>query len=115
MRRCSPLASEREGCRDEDAGRLVPWNDVGFPKCVDAKRQALRRKAYPSFLLRRACSHSRAKRLRIIATEQSTCAENQPVELIDEVKRFDRAFAWTYADTSQPMTGTGSATLSAVA
>jgi len=34
----------------------------------------------------------------IIATEpQPTCAVGQPVVLIDEVKRFDRAFAWTYA------------------
>jgi hypothetical protein len=41
----------------------------------------------------------------IIATEQSPCVENQPVELIDEVKRFDRAFAWTYA-RHQPYFGT---------
>jgi hypothetical protein len=33
----------------------------------------------------------------IIATERSRCAENSPVVLIDEVKRFDRTFAWVYA------------------
>jgi len=33
----------------------------------------------------------------IIATERSRCADNKPVDLIDEVKRFDRTFAWTYA------------------
>jgi hypothetical protein len=33
----------------------------------------------------------------IIATERSRCAENAPVVLIDEVKRFDRTFAWVYA------------------
>jgi hypothetical protein len=33
----------------------------------------------------------------IIATQRSRCAENKPVVLIDEVRRFDRAFAWTYA------------------
>jgi hypothetical protein len=33
----------------------------------------------------------------IIATERSRCAENTPVVLIDEVKRFDRTFAWVYA------------------
>ncbi len=34
----------------------------------------------------------------IIATEpQPGCAAGQPVVLIDEVKRYDRAFAWTYA------------------
>jgi hypothetical protein len=33
----------------------------------------------------------------IIATERSRCAENEPVVLIDEVKRFDRTFAWVYA------------------
>jgi hypothetical protein len=33
----------------------------------------------------------------IIATQRSRCAENKPVVLIDEVKRFDRTFAWTYA------------------
>jgi len=33
----------------------------------------------------------------IIATQRSHCAENKPVVLIDEVRRFDRAFAWTYA------------------
>ena len=36
----------------------------------------------------------------IIATELSRCADNKPVELIDEVKRFDRSFAWTYARRS---------------
>jgi hypothetical protein len=33
----------------------------------------------------------------IIATQRSRCAENKPVLLIDEVKRFDRTFAWVYA------------------
>jgi hypothetical protein len=33
----------------------------------------------------------------IIATQRSRCAENKPVVLINEVKRFDRAFAWVYA------------------
>jgi hypothetical protein len=33
----------------------------------------------------------------IIATERLRCAENTPVVLIDEVKRFDRTFAWVYA------------------
>ena len=33
----------------------------------------------------------------IIATELSRCAENKGLELIDEVKRFDRTFAWVYA------------------
>jgi hypothetical protein len=33
----------------------------------------------------------------IIATERSRCADNQRVVLIDEVKRFDRTFAWVYA------------------
>jgi hypothetical protein len=33
----------------------------------------------------------------IIATQRSRCAENRPVVLIDEVKRFDRTFAWIYA------------------
>jgi hypothetical protein len=37
----------------------------------------------------------------IIATELSRCADNEPVELIDEVKRFDRTFAWTYARRSK--------------
>jgi hypothetical protein len=32
----------------------------------------------------------------IIATQRSRCAENKPVVLIDEVKRFDRTFAWVY-------------------
>jgi hypothetical protein len=33
----------------------------------------------------------------IIATQRSRCAENKPVVLIDEVRRLDRTFAWTYA------------------
>jgi hypothetical protein len=33
----------------------------------------------------------------IIATERSQCADNKRVVLIDEVKRFDRTFAWVYA------------------
>jgi hypothetical protein len=37
----------------------------------------------------------------LIATERMNCAENQPVVLIDEVKRFGRPFAWTYARQPQ--------------
>ena len=37
----------------------------------------------------------------IIATERSRCAENKPVDLIDEVKRFDRTFAWVYVRRSR--------------
>jgi hypothetical protein len=33
----------------------------------------------------------------IIATQRSRCAGNKPVVLIDEVRRLDRTFAWTYA------------------
>ena len=33
----------------------------------------------------------------IIATERSRCADNGQVDLIDEVRRFDRTFAWVYA------------------
>ncbi|TMJ87581.1 MAG: hypothetical protein E6G76_12470 [Alphaproteobacteria bacterium] len=33
----------------------------------------------------------------IIATQRWRCAGNKPVVLIDEVRRFDRTFAWTYA------------------
>ena len=33
----------------------------------------------------------------MIATQRSRCAESKPVVLIDEVKRFDRTFAWIYA------------------
>jgi hypothetical protein len=33
----------------------------------------------------------------VIATERSRCADNKPMVLIDEVKRFDRTFAWIYA------------------
>ena len=33
----------------------------------------------------------------IIETQRSRCAANQPIVLIDEVKRFDRTFAWVYA------------------
>ena len=32
----------------------------------------------------------------IIETQRWRCAKNKPVLLIDEVKRFDRAFAWVY-------------------
>jgi len=39
----------------------------------------------------------------IIATESDPdCAKDQPVVLIDEVTRFGRAFAWTYARRPQP-------------
>ena len=37
----------------------------------------------------------------IIATERSRCAENKPVDLIDEVKRFARTFAWVYVRRSR--------------
>jgi hypothetical protein len=37
----------------------------------------------------------------IIATERLRCADGKPVVLIDEVKRFDRTFAWTYARRAQ--------------
>jgi hypothetical protein len=33
----------------------------------------------------------------IIAMQRWRCAEDKPVVLIDEVKRFDRTFAWVYA------------------
>jgi hypothetical protein len=33
----------------------------------------------------------------IIATQRLRCADNKPVVVIDEVKRFDRTFAWVYA------------------
>jgi hypothetical protein len=33
----------------------------------------------------------------IIATQRARCIEKVPVVLIDEVRRFDRPFAWTYA------------------
>jgi hypothetical protein len=38
----------------------------------------------------------------IIETERWRCASKLPVTLIDEVKRFDRAFAWTYARRVHP-------------
>jgi hypothetical protein len=44
----------------------------------------------------------------IIATERSRCAKGAPVVLVDEVKRFGRAFAWTYA---RPEIANGLATL----
>jgi hypothetical protein len=39
----------------------------------------------------------------IIATERSRCADNTPVVLIDEVKRFDRTFAWVYARRAEKL------------
>ncbi len=39
----------------------------------------------------------------IIATERSRCAHNTPVVLIDEVKRFDRTFAWVYARRAEKL------------
>jgi hypothetical protein len=33
----------------------------------------------------------------IIATQRWRCADDKPLVLIDEVKRFDRIFAWVYA------------------
>ncbi len=41
----------------------------------------------------------------IIATERSRCADDKPVILIDEVKRFDRTFAWVYAPRRSPVIG----------
>jgi hypothetical protein len=38
----------------------------------------------------------------IIESQRSRCAEGKPVVLIDEVKRFDRAFAWVYARRRTP-------------
>jgi hypothetical protein len=37
----------------------------------------------------------------IIETQRSRCAASKPVVLIDEVKRFDRTFAWVYARRPQ--------------
>jgi hypothetical protein len=37
----------------------------------------------------------------IIETQRSRCAEGKSVVLIDEVKRFDRTFAWVYARRTQ--------------
>jgi hypothetical protein len=37
----------------------------------------------------------------LIATERMRCGEGRPVVLIDEVKRFDRPFAWTYARATE--------------
>ncbi len=33
----------------------------------------------------------------IIATQRWRCADDKPLVLIDEIKRFDRTFAWVYA------------------
>ncbi len=33
----------------------------------------------------------------VIETERSRCAAGRGLHLIDEVKRFDRPFAWTYS------------------
>ena len=33
----------------------------------------------------------------VIATERWRCGDDKPLILIDEVKRFDRTFAWIYA------------------
>jgi hypothetical protein len=38
----------------------------------------------------------------IITTERLNCAGNQPLQPVDQVTRFDRAFAWTYAKPEQP-------------
>jgi hypothetical protein len=38
----------------------------------------------------------------IIETQRSRCARGLPVRLIDEVKRFDRTFAWVYAREGAP-------------
>ena len=37
----------------------------------------------------------------IIATQRWRCADGKPLILIDEVKRFDRTFAWVYKRTSE--------------
>jgi hypothetical protein len=37
----------------------------------------------------------------LIATERMRRGKDRPVVLIDEVKRFDRPFAWTYARAPQ--------------
>jgi hypothetical protein len=36
----------------------------------------------------------------VIATQRSQCADGKPLVLIDEVKRFDRTFAWIYGRRS---------------
>jgi hypothetical protein len=37
----------------------------------------------------------------VIESERSRCAADKPaLALIDEVKRYDRAFAWTYVNTA---------------
>jgi hypothetical protein len=41
----------------------------------------------------------------VITTEHMNCAENRQLVLIDEVKRFDRAFAWTYEGRPQEAMG----------
>jgi hypothetical protein len=51
----------------------------------------------------------RAKADYLIATERFKCADNLNVDLIDEVKRLDRAFAWTYAARPRPATASPSA------
>lgn len=38
----------------------------------------------------------------VIATERMKCADNLPLDLIDEVRRLDRVFAWTYAGRPRP-------------
>ena len=37
----------------------------------------------------------------LIATERMRCGQGRPVVLIDEVKRFDRPFARTYARVTE--------------
>ena len=37
----------------------------------------------------------------VIATQRWRCADDKPLILIDEVKRFDRTFAWIYARPSE--------------
>jgi hypothetical protein len=41
----------------------------------------------------------------VITTQHMNCAENRHLVLIDEVRRFDRAFAWTYARQPQEAVG----------
>ena len=39
----------------------------------------------------------------VIETERWRCAAGLGLDLIDEVKRFDRSFAWTYSRRARPM------------
>jgi hypothetical protein len=42
----------------------------------------------------------------VIETQRSRCAENKPALLkIDEVTRYDRAFAWTFVNATSRYAG----------